>query len=317
MRVIELIHPYSKEQVPADQVVLALGFFDGVHRGHQAVIRKAKQIAVQKGLPLAVMTFDIHPAIVYRNADRESFRYLSTVERKQELMAELGVDVFYIVHFNEAFAQLAPQTFVDQYLVALHADTVVAGFDYTYGKKEIANMTTLSDYAKGRFAIVTVAEHDHNGAKIGSTLVREDLDAGKIAEANELLGYVYQTTGEVVHGEARGRELGFPTANIESQRPERLPGIGIYAVRFLVRNQWYIGMASIGRNVTFHSNNPVTVEINLLDFNGDIYGEQVKVDWYHYLRGEVKFDSAEALIDQLHQDEADTRTYFEKLEAQH
>lgn len=120
-----------------------------------------------------------------------------------------------------------------------------------------------------------------------------------------------------MHGEARGRELGFPTANIESQRPERLPGIGIYAVRFLVRGQWYIGMASIGRNVTFHSNNPVTVEINLLDFNGDIYGEQVKVDWYHYLRGEVKFDSAEALIDQLHQDEADTRTYFEKLEAQH
>ena len=317
MRVIELIHPYSKEQVPAEEIVLALGFFDGVHRAHQAVIKTAKDLAVQQNRPLAVMTFDIHPAIVYRNVNQDDFRYLSTVERKQELMADLGVDILYVVHFNDGFAKLAPQDFVDQYLVALHAKTVVAGFDYTYGKKDIANMQTLSTYAKDRFEIVTVAEHDYQGHKIGSTLIRENLDQGQVAAANELLGYVYQTTGEVVHGEARGRELGFPTANIESQKPERLPGIGIYAVRLLVRGQWYWGMASIGRNVTFHANNPVTVEINLLDFSADIYGEQVKVEWYQYLRGEVKFDSAEALIDQLHQDEADTRTYFEKLEGQH
>ncbi|QFP79389.1 riboflavin biosynthesis protein RibF [Latilactobacillus graminis] len=316
MRVIELNHPYSQDQVPTDQVVLALGFFDGVHRGHQAVIHQAKQIAVQKKLPLAVMTFDIHPAIVYRNADRATFRYLSTIDRKQTLMADLGVDLLYIVHFNEAFAKLDPQTFVDQYLVALHAETVVAGFDYTYGKKSVANMTTLTDYAQGRFNIVTVAEHDYHGAKIGSTLIRDYLDAGRITEANELLGYVYQTTGEVVHGEARGRELGFPTANIESQQPERLPGIGIYAVRLFVQGQWYLGMASIGRNVTFHRNNPVTVEINLLDFNADIYGESVKVDWHQYLRGEVKFNSAKELVAQLHQDEANTRAYFAQLAGQ-
>lgn len=313
MQVIELVHPYAPSQIQPTPVVLALGFFDGVHRAHRAVIETAKQVAQAKKLPLAVMTFNIHPAIVYRHVNEASFRYLSTIERKRELMAELGVDLLYVVHFNPGFAKLAPQAFVDQYLVALHADTVVAGFDYTYGKREIANMQTLSQYAKGRFEIVTVAEHDYQGAKIGSTLIREELDQGQVDQANQLLGYIYQTTGEVVHGEARGRELGFPTANIAATRPERLPGIGIYAVRVLVWGQWYLGMASIGRNVTFHDHNPVTVEINLLDFDGDIYDEAVKVQWHHYLRGEVKFESAEQLIDQLHQDEAATRQYFKEL----
>ena len=314
MQVIELVHPYAPTQIKPTPVVLALGFFDGVHRAHQAVIETAQKVARKKKMPLAVMTFNIHPAIVYRHVNEASFRYLSTTERKQELMADLGVDILYVVHFNPAFAKLAPQAFVDQYLVALHADTVVAGFDYTYGQRAVANMQTLASFAQDRFEIVTVAEHDYQGTKIGSTLIREELDRGQIDAANQLLGYIYRTTGEVVHGEARGRELGFPTANIAATQPERLPGIGIYAVRMFVRDQWYLGMASIGRNVTFHDDNPVTVEINLLDFNGDIYAETVRVEWHHYLRGEVKFESAAQLIEQLHQDKADTRAYFKELE---
>ncbi|MEG0289438.1 MAG: riboflavin kinase, partial [Carnobacterium sp.] len=136
------------------------------------------------------------------------------------------------------------------------------------------------------------------------------LDNGKIEEANDLLGYIYETTGRVVHGDARGRLLGFPTANIEVTRAVRLPRVGVYAVQILVGKQWHLGMASIGHNITFEANRPLTVEVYILDFEQDIYGEKVTVLWHHYLRDELKFDDLTGLIAQLEQDEVDTRDYF-------
>ena len=128
------------------------------------------------------------------------------------------------------------------------------------------------------------------------------------------MGRIYHTTGIVVHGEARGRELGFPTANVLTPELEWLPGIGIYAVKISIAGQWHIGMASIGRNVTFGDNRPITVEINILDFNQAIYGEDVIVAWHHHLRGEVKFNQVDDLITQLEKDKVATRTYFETLD---
>ncbi|WP_390406690.1 riboflavin biosynthesis protein RibF [Lacticaseibacillus jixiensis] len=300
MQVIDIHPPLTA--TPKAPVVLALGFFDGVHRGHQAVINRARQIADTKHLPLAVMTFDIHPAVIYQGVPADSVHYLSPRLRKVALMADLGVDTLYFVHFTPEFAALAPQAFVDQYLVGLHADTVVAGFDYTYGVKAVANMTTLPQYAKGRFDIVTVEEHMEKAEKISSTRIKHALDEGDVDCANRLLGYHYQTTGIVVHGEARGRTLGFPTANIQTPNNQRLPGIGIYTVKMRVGARWLPGMASVGRNVTFGAGRAVTLEINLFDFDEDIYGEHVTVQWEHYLRGEIKFADAAGLIDQLNQD---------------
>lgn len=239
MRVIDIQPPLQQAQVSPTPIVLALGFFDGVHRGHQQVIAAARKKASSAHEPLAVMTFNVHPAVVYRHIPAQSFSYLTTRDRKIELMDQFGVDILYIVHFTSAFAALSPQTFVDQYLVGLNASTVVAGFDYTYGKRAVANMTTLPQYAKNRFEIVTVPPTTDAGSKVSSTRIRQALDAGQVDEANALLGYTYQTTGEVVHGEARGRTLGFPTANVETTAGERLPGIGIYAVRMKVRGKWY------------------------------------------------------------------------------
>ncbi|MCI1986953.1 MAG: riboflavin biosynthesis protein RibF [Lactobacillus sp.] len=302
MQVIDIHPPLAPKYRLEQPVVLALGFFDGVHRGHQAVIHQAKKAAVAAHLPLAVMTFDIHPAVIYQHVPAESIKYLSPRQRKVELMATLGVDLLYFVHFTPAFARLAPQAFVDDYLVGLHAHTVVAGFDYTYGPKTVANMQMLPEYARGRFEIITVPEHVADGEKISSSRIRAALDTGAIDTANALLGYAYRTTGEVVHGEARGRTLGFPTANIDTPMAQRLPGIGIYTVRMKVGGRWVGGMASVGRNVTFGAGRAVTLEINLFDFNADIYGEPVVVEWLHYLRGEVKFAGADALITQLKHD---------------
>lgn len=310
MEVIHIHHPYQSEQIPAEPVVLALGYFDGVHRGHQAVIKRAKEEAVKRGCKLAVMSFNHHPSIVYKKLDAETMKYLSPVDRKIELMAELGVDLFYIIEFTYDFGTLPPQAFVDQYIVGLHAVAAVAGFDYTYGPQEIASMAHLPEYAQGRFTIVEVPEQQEGEEKISSTTIRAALDRGEMEKANHMLGYVYQFTGHVMHGDARGRTLGYPTANIRVGKHIRLPKTGVYVVSIQVQGRWYRGMASIGYNITFEEGRQKTVEVNILGFDRMIYGEEVTVRWHHFLRDEWKFSSVGALVEQLKQDRINTEEYF-------
>ena len=310
MQVINLTYPVAAATIPAGEITLALGFFDGVHRGHQRVVATARHAAQVSGTKLAVMTFDQHPSVVFQHADPKGVRYLTTVDQKETLMAEMGVDILYVLHFDAAVGAMPPQTFVDELIVGLHATTVVAGFDYTYGPADTANMQRLGDYAQGRFNIIEVPKEIEGQQKISSTRIRQAIDDGDLDLANQLLGYEYETAGAVVHGEARGRTLGFPTANVAHDSNTRVPGIGIYATMVQVNDQWVVGMASVGRNVTFGDHRPITVEIYLLDFHGDIYGQPVTVRWGHRMRGEVKFDGADALVAQLHQDEAATRAYY-------
>ena len=305
--------PLKDAEKPSEPVVLVLGFFDGVHKGHQQVIAAGRREADKRGLKLALATFDVHPAIVYGGVDAASFKYLSLPERKTELMAQFGVDLYYVIHFTKTFAALKPQQFVNDYMCGLKAQVVVAGFDYTYGKKDVASMALLTDYAQGRFEVITVPSFDVDGQKVSSTRVRQALADADIDLTNRLLGYTYTTRGTVVHGEARGRELGFPTANIEHVHGTFVPGIGIYVVKLTVDGKTYGGMASVGRNVTFGDDRDVTVEINLFDFNQDIYGKAVTVEWLHYLRGEVKYTGAAALIDQLKVDEVHSRTFLQRF----
>lgn len=310
MQIISIRHPFHKEQIPADDVVMVLGFFDGVHRGHQKVIQTGKEIAEKQGLKLAVMTFNQHPSIVFQKIVPENMKYLNSLAQKERLMADLGVDILYVVDFTSAFAHLAPQEFVDQYIVGLNAKVAVSGFDYTYGPKDIADVAHLPLYAKERFDVVTVSKEELDGVKISSTRIRELMEQGRMEAVTELLGYVYETEGTVVHGDARGRLLGFPTANIKVKSTVRLPKVGVYAVQIQIGDTWYVGMGSIGHNDTFGEGRELTVEVYILDFHQDIYGEQVVVRWNHYLRDQVKFNGAEPLIAQLKQDKADTAAYF-------
>jgi len=312
MQVINLNYPDIARQVPAGAITLALGFFDGVHRGHQRVIATARQTARTTGTKLAAMTFDQHPSVVFQQADPDHVRYLTTVAQKETLMAEMGVDILYVLHFDAAVGSMPPQTFVDDLIVGLHAKTVVAGFDYTYGPAEIANMQRLNEYGHDRFDIIEVPKAVDGTEKISSTRIRAALDAGEIDEANDLLGYQYETVGTVVHGEARGRTLGFPTANVAHSNNTRVPGIGIYATMVAVQGHWVMGMASVGRNVTFGDDRPITVEIYLLDFKGDIYGQDLTIRWGHRMRGEIKFADAAGLVTQLQQDEQATRVYYDR-----
>lgn len=308
-----LHYPIQNFKQPVRQVV-AMGFFDGVHLGHQAVIKRAKAEADALGVPLAVLTYDPHPSVAFK-ALTEPLKYLTVVKQKAQLLETLGVSEMYKMQFTSQLAGLSPQVFVDEVLMQLNPVAVVAGFDHLYGSdKNQANMANLAIYAKARFDVIIVPEFDDLGLKIGSSKIRSALCVGDMQTVNRQLGRIYHTTGIVVHGEARGRELGFPTANVLTPELEWLPGIGIYAVKISIAGQWHIGMASIGRNVTFGDNRPITVEINILDFNQAIYGEDVIVAWHQHLRGEVKFNQVDDLIAQLEKDKVATRTYFETLD---
>lgn len=310
MEIIKIRHPYQMEQIPKEDVVLVLGFFDGVHKGHQKVIRTGKEIAEKEGLKLALMTFNQHPSIVFKKINPSQVKYLTTLTQKEEKMAALGVDYLYEIDFTSSFAHLAPQDFVDQYIVGLHAKYAVSGFDYTYGPKEIADVAHLPQYARKRFEVVTIPKEENEGEKISSTRIRNLLDDGKLDEVTKLLGSVYEVEGVVVHGDARGRLLGFPTANVKVKSTVHLPKEGVYVSEIKVGDTWYKAMGSIGHNDTFGEGRELTVELYILDFAQDIYGEHVTIRWNHFLRDQVKFSSAEALIEQLKADEQATADYF-------
>ncbi|MDO1605501.1 riboflavin biosynthesis protein RibF [Lactobacillus sp. YT155] len=312
MKTINLEYPFDKNKIPNEPIALALGFFDGVHLGHQAVVKTAKQVADKDNLKLAVMTFNQSPSTVFGSESEDSFRYLSTLTRKEELFSDLGVDYLYVVKFTDSLIKLNGQEFVDNCIISLHAQAVIAGFDYTYGPKETANMTTLVDYAKGRFSITSVDEIFYNQGKLGTTSIKAALSNGEITNANEQLGYNYQNTGTVIHGLKRGRELGFPTANLDVDKKEYLPADGVYITEILIDDIWYPSMTSVGFNITFDDVMELSIETYILNFNQDIYGKEVKLKWDKFLRPEIKFAGIDALIEQLKQDEKDTENYFEK-----
>ncbi|WP_088815863.1 MULTISPECIES: bifunctional riboflavin kinase/FAD synthetase [Listeria] len=289
---------------------IALGFFDGVHRGHQEVILRAKEIAVANNEQCAVLTFDPHPSVVLSKM-RKKVKYLTPLEEKEEKIAALGVDILYVVRFTTAFSELSKEEFVEQYLVGLHAKHVVAGFDYSYGKKGAGKMSELPEYAKGRFDVTIVDKQEAFNAKISSTNIRNYIESGELDEANELLGYPYKVRGTVIHGDKRGRTLGFPTANMRIDGDYLIPKLGIYAVKFIVNGESYLGMASIGYNVTFKTDQELSIEVYILDFDREIYGESAEIEWFHFFRPEMKFNGMEGLIEQLKKDEENTRRYFE------
>lgn len=307
MRIVHLTYPVE-EELTATKVVLALGFFDGVHRGHQHLIGLAKKIAVKKDLPLMVMTFDRHPSEVY--AHKKNFIYIDSLQEKADKMAQLGVDYLCVLKFTKNFSKIPPQAFVDHVIVRLKADTVVAGFDYTYGPKEVANMVNLPKFAKGRFKIVKVPKQTFEGQKIGSTEIRRAITAGKMELVYELLGHHYLMSGTVGHGERNGHKLGFPTANLVWREHKAIPKIGVYATKTWVKGKWYNSMTSVGYNVTIDQKRRIYIESNIFDFDQNIYDQPIKIKWYKYTRGEIKFSGLGALKTQLEHDQKQIKAYF-------
>jgi riboflavin kinase/FMN adenylyltransferase len=311
MKIINIAHPHDYHRGDFPPLAAALGYFDGVHIGHQKVIETAKQIGEEKGLASAVMTFDPHPSVIL-NKHIKHVRLLTPLQDKIDLMENMGLDYLFIVQFTPDFSHLSPQQFVDDYLISLNIKHVVAGFDYSYGQYGKGTMENLPLHSRGEFDVTTVSKQDFGDEKISSSRIREELINGHTETIHQLLSRHFSVKGCIVDGEKRGRLLGFPTANIKVDPDYYLPGTGVYCVRMNVRDHWYNGICNVGYKPTFHMEKEEipTVEVHLLDFEDDIYKERVIVEWHKRIRSEQRFGSVDDLVAQLENDKKFAIEYF-------
>nr|WP_237391785.1 bifunctional riboflavin kinase/FAD synthetase [Paenibacillus dendrobii] len=281
--------------------IAALGQFDGVHQGHASVISSAVRLAKQEGIPSAVMTFHPHPKEAMKKGNYEG--NLTPLPEKQELLAGMGVDILYVVDFSDSFSQLSPQAFVDGMLMALEVKTAIVGFDYRFGHKGAGHAEMLRELGNGRMNVEIIPPFEQDGKKVSSSAIRSALHSGELEEANRLLGHPYRLRGEVIDGDKRGRTIGFPTANLRLDDQYVVPAKGVYAVRSLVQGEWLPGVMNLGVKPTFQEGvTAPSFEVHLLDFDRDIYGEQLTVDLVSYIRAERKFPSIQELVAQIQAD---------------
>lgn len=310
MRTIELTYPYTLLLDDLPETVAAIGFFDGIHKGHQKVIKTAVSKARENNMESAVITFHPHPSVVLKK-DVQHVQYITPLRQKQEILQKLDIDRLYIITFNKELSTLEPQQFIDHFIIGLNIKHLVAGFDYSYGHKGKGNMKVIKDHTRGLFKYTAIGKVELDDEKISSTKIREFLQNGNLEQANQLLGRTLTIHGTVIEGDKRGRTIGYPTANIEVNPDALLPKAGVYAVKVLYKNEVYEGMASIGYNPTFTpERSDLSVEVNILDYNNDLYGEQLQVEWYWHVRVELTFNNAEELIRQIADDEKRIRNYF-------
>ncbi|WID95535.1 bifunctional riboflavin kinase/FAD synthetase [Bosea vestrisii] len=301
--------------IPADLRgrVLALGNFDGVHRGHAELARVAGEMAAEQGTSAAALTFEPHPRTVFR-PDQPVFR-LTPEPIKVALLAGLGLSPSFIIPFDRAIAGIPAEAFVDELLLGqLGAAGLVCGYDFHFGKGRTGSPEMLQARAgHAGIPVAVVPPFAFQGEPVSSTLVRAALETGDIGHAAALLGRPWFVRGEVAHGDKRGRDLGYPTANMHLSRECRLR-FGIYAVRMKIDGVWRDGVASFGSRPTFDDGAP-RLETFVFGFSGDLYGKTVDVAFVAFLRGEAKFDTLEALIVQMDADSASARDILAKTPA--
>jgi riboflavin kinase/FMN adenylyltransferase len=286
--------------------VVTVGVFDGVHRGHQQLIGRAVERGRERGLPTVVVTFDPHPAELVRPGSHPA--RLTSLGRRADLVAELGVDAFCVLPFTVELSRTEPAEFAHEVLVErLHAADVVVGRNFTFGHRaagDVALLTRLGD--RFGFGVEGLDLITDDGITFSSTYIRACIDAGDVVAAAAALGRPHRIEGVVVHGDRRGRELGFPTANMASAPFTALPADGVYAGRFAIGDRLLPAAISVGTNPTF-SGRVRTVEAYVLDVDEDFYGHEVAVDFEHRLRGQERFDDVDALVVQMHRDVEQTR----------
>lgn len=303
---MKTIHISNEKDIQQTQdTVLVLGYFDGLHRGHQALFAEARQIAAEKKLKIAVLTFPESPKLAFVRYQPDLLLHLNSPEEREQLLEAQGVDYLYLIDFTSCFAGNKAKDFFEKFVKRLKSRAVVAGFDYHFGsdKKEAKE---LSQFFDGQIVIVSSVNEDDE--KISSTRIRQAIKEGRVADATKLLGYPLSTRGIVVHGNARGRTIGYPTANLAPLDRVFLPGDGVYVVEVEHNGRRYKGMASVGKNVTFEGDE-LRFEANIFDFSKDIYGDTIKIYWLDKIRDMVKFDGIESLLNQLKSDEVIARAW--------
>jgi riboflavin kinase/FMN adenylyltransferase len=297
--------------------VVTIGTFDGVHLGHQAIFNKMKTLAQGIGGETVVVTFQPHPRQVL-NIDSSNLRFLCTPEEKLQKFEEFGIDNVVIINFTKEFSRTPSETFIKDYIIDhIKPAYIVVGYDHHFGKNRMGDFDLLNDLKKKyNFKVERIAAQDVEHIAISSTKIRNALSVGNVKSANRLLGYTYSVTAEVVVGNKIGRTLGFPTANLELPREYMLINRGgVFACLVDYNGLTYKAMANIGHRPTIgdRGEDQPIIEVNLFDFDGDLYGQQIHVRFIDRIRDEVKFDSLDELKAQLEQDRDNAYKLLENI----
>jgi len=293
------------EEIPFEKKsAITIGTFDGIHLAHQKIIGEVVAQAKEMHGRSVVVTFEPHPREVVPLM-REEVMLLTTLQERQELCEHMGVDWFIVLKFDTAFSQQSFRDFYVTYLInGVGVDVVVEGYDHHWGRNREGNIETLIQLGNEfGFTVVNVDPFKYKNSPVNSSLIRKELLEGSVTVAAELLGRPYQVQGKVVLGSQRGRLLGFPTANVELNSKKKIvPKDGIYFARVTHEKEMYFGMVSIGVRPTFQTNRQRTIEVNILDYEKEIYGNTLRIEFLERLRDEVKYDTAEQLVQQMHID---------------
>ncbi len=292
----------------AEQTVLSLGKFDGLHRGHKLLIDSVLE-KKRQGLKAAVFTFDIPPRSAGGAADS---RVITTNQEKQQLFREQGIDYLIECPFTTEIMHMKAEQFIKEIALRLCVKWLIVGTDFRFGHNRRGSCQMLRDYAEiYGYSVRVVQKMQHGGRDISSTFIREELEKGNIELANKLLGYPYFIQGTVVHGNQLGREMGFPTINIRPPEEKLLPPFGVYVSEVDIDGQRYRGITNIGKKPTIHGANPAGAETYIYDFDKDVYEKEARVSILHYVRPEMKFADIKALRGRIQEDIQYGRIFLE------
>jgi riboflavin kinase/FMN adenylyltransferase len=305
MRVIRSL----SSETTFNQPILTLGTYDGVHLGHQAILKKLIQRAKLENKESVLFTFHPHPRMVL-NPEAHGVRLIDTIEEKLVKLEALGLDTVILFPFTVDFSRLSAEEFVKQILVdTIQISEIHIGYDHHFGKNREGSFSELLELGlKFGFEVFETSAVSISDTAISSTKIRNALLDGDISKAAHFLGRPYSITGEVIHGNKLGRTIGFPTANIQLNEDKILPKLGVYAVTVNINGQLFQGVLNIGKKPTVKQTESISAEVFIFDFDQDIYGETINVDFYTYLRGEQRFDSVNSLKLQLSKDAEMART---------
>lgn len=295
MKIIEIDLNYKTKE----ESVIALGNFDGVHKGHIKLIQKAIENAKKLNIKSSLLLFNEHTDNLIKVGKKD---IITTNKTKFEILDSLGVDIIYLINFTKEFMSYSPIKFLDEFLAKnLKIKGVVVGYDYTYGYKKSGDVNFLNEN-KSLFETIEVIEQiSYDGEKISSSLIRKLIEAGKFKEANFLLSRPYKLIGKIIHAKGLGKKMGYPTANLELMDNFVIPKFGVYDTDIIVKGKKYKASTNIGTNPTVEHDG-IKIEAHILDFNEDIYGEIVELELLDFVRPELKFNSIDELFKQIAKD---------------
>lgn len=306
------IYHHIDEFKAVKNAVVTIGTFDGVHQGHRKIIGDVVELAKSTGGESVMLTFFPHPRMILHPED-QSLKLITTIAEKAELLEQLGVDHLIITPFTRDFSNQTPQQYIEKVLVQqIGTRKIVIGYDHRFGKDRAGSLADLQRLAPVYgFEVIEIPEQDINAVAVSSTRIRNALLQSDITTANAFLGYPFFVTGKVIRGDQIGRQIGYPTANIQPDEAYKLiPGDGIFAVTVTVQNKTWQGMAYIGERPTVNGMGR-SIEVNIFGFDADIYNQSIRMYFVSYIRGDKKLNSLDELKAQLAQDKLDVLRVLE------